>query len=107
MGHTYIVEQLNPDGRIRKSEANDVDLVTHSDIAPGYIDLFDAADASTVPSATSSASTASRTRTTTRRSRSPSTAATSLASSSAPGPTRGAADSPPALTRLTTGRASS
>ena len=42
MGHTYIVEQLNPDGRVRKSEANDVDLVTHSDIAPGYIDLFDA-----------------------------------------------------------------
>lgn len=42
MGHNYIVEQFDAEGRIRKSEANDVDLVTHSDIAPGYIDLLDA-----------------------------------------------------------------
>ena len=42
MAHTYIVDWLDPEDRVRSDEVNDIDLVTHSDIAPGYIDLFDA-----------------------------------------------------------------
>ena len=42
MSHTYIVEQLTPDGQVSTTEVSNVELVKHSHTAPDYIDLFDA-----------------------------------------------------------------
>lgn len=42
MGHTYIVEQLNPDGQVSTTEVGNVEHVKHPPTAPDYIDLLDA-----------------------------------------------------------------